>query len=353
LRDRAAGEFQKLLGLMIERAMSTLTDRIGSATTRLTDYAEQGGGPGLVAAVTGAKKAAGGSSPVSSTLSAGFAGAKEKVKEALTGGGGGGGGKGKGLKVTNIVEHIDIGLPVSGVYNQWTRFTDFPSFMKKVESVEQESDEKLNWKAQVFWSHRTWQSTILDQVPDKHIVWQSKGQKGSVDGAVTFHELAPELTRVILILQYHPQGLFERTGNIWRAQGRRARLELKHFARHAMTDTLLHLDEVEGWRGEIHDGQVVEGSADAEDTEAEDTEAEDNGREEAEFEEAEPDGEEELDEDDGDRAGKTARGREPEDRRRDSRSEPRRPRRAADDRDDDRAPKEATRRPARRPSRAS
>jgi hypothetical protein len=131
--------------------------------------------------------------------------------------------------------------------------------MKKVENVEQTSDEKLMWKAQVFWSHRTWESQIIEQVPDHRIIWRSKGAKGHVDGAVTFHELAPELTRVVLVLEYHPQGLFERTGNLWRAQGRRARLELKHFARHVMREVMLHPDDMasDGWRGEIHEGKVV------------------------------------------------------------------------------------------------
>ena len=55
------------------------------------------------------------------------------------------------------------------------------------------SDEKLSWKAKVFWSSRTWESTIVEQVPDEHIVWRSKGPKGHVDGTVSFHELAPNL----------------------------------------------------------------------------------------------------------------------------------------------------------------
>jgi len=151
-----------------------------------------------------------------------------------------------------------VGVPIDLAYDLWTRFTEFPTFMKKVERVEQVSDEKLEWKAQILWSHRTWEAEIVEQVPDERIVWQSKGAKGHVDGAVTFHELAPDLTRILVVLEYHPQGLFEHTGNLWRAQGRRARLELKHFRRHVMTNALLHPDEVEGWRGEIHDGEVTE-----------------------------------------------------------------------------------------------
>ncbi|MFC4048840.1 SRPBCC family protein [Actinomadura syzygii] len=169
----------------------------------------------------------------------------------------GGGKGGKKVKVTNIVEQIDIGAPRRLVYDQWTQLQDFPAFMKKVVSVDQADETKLHWKAKVFWSSRTWESTIVEQVPDEHIVWRSKGPKGHVDGTVSFHKLSANLTRVLLVLEYHPQGLFERTGNLWRAQGRRVRLELKHFRRYVMTQSLTHPDDVEGWRGEIHDSEVV------------------------------------------------------------------------------------------------
>jgi hypothetical protein len=195
--------------------------------------------------------------------SAGMAGVKEKISGLFRKGGKGGGGK--KLKLTNIVESIDVGVPVSLAYNQWTQYNDFPKFTKKVESAEKNRNEeqKVNWKAQVFWSHRTWEATVVEQVPDERIVWRSKGQKGHVDGAVTFHELGPSLTRILLVLEYHPQGLFEHTGNIWRAQGRRARLELKHFQRHLMTQGILHRDDIEGWRGTIHDGELTESHEDA------------------------------------------------------------------------------------------
>jgi hypothetical protein len=156
-----------------------------------------------------------------------------------------------------------VGLPLRTTYDLWTGFTEFPSFLKKVESVEQPSDEKTAWKAQVFWSHRSWEATIVEQVPDSHIVWRSSAAKGRVDGAVSFTELGPNLTRVLVVLEYWPQGLFERTGNLWRAQGRRARLELKHFRRYAMTSGLLRRDEVTGWRGEIRDSEVVVGHDEA------------------------------------------------------------------------------------------
>ncbi|GEL17582.1 SRPBCC family protein [Pseudonocardia asaccharolytica] len=244
---------QRLLGLLVERATQVATDRVDDLVERLDGVAEHGL-PSLRTVLPSGKTDEDGKPGLGATLGAGATAVKEKIKGAL---GGGKGGSGKKLKVTNIVESIDVPLPLHTTYDLWTRLEDFPGFMKKLESVDRESDEKTNWKAQVLWSHRTWQATVVEQVPDAHIVWRSKGAKGHVDGAVSFTEIGSNLTRVLLVLEYWPQGLFERTGNLWRAQGRRTRLELKHFRRHAMTNVLLHQEKVEGWRGEIRDGEVV------------------------------------------------------------------------------------------------
>ena len=238
--------------------MSTFSDRLGGVTDKFEDIA--GGGPIGKAAAEGGKAKAEGGSAVGGALK----GAVSGVKDKITGGGGSSSGGGsKATKSTNIIETIDVGVPLKVAYNQWTEFGAFPTFMKKVESVEAADETKINFKAQIFLSHRTWEATIQSQIPDERIVWRSKGEKGHVDGAVTFHEIGPNLTRILVVLEYYPQGLFEKTGNIWEAQGRRARAELRHFRRHVMTRTLLDPEEVEGWRGTIEDGEVVESHEDA------------------------------------------------------------------------------------------
>ena len=265
--ERLVKEAQNLLTAVGEKALTSMT--------HLGD-----GGPSI---------------PVKPLVKAGLHQLKEqamdKAKDIVPGLGGGEGGKGgdkdKKLKVTNIVEEIDIGAPIDLTYDLWTQFEDFPTFMKKVEDVQQESETEMEWKAQVFWSHRKWRAEIVEQVPEKRIIWTSRAEKGHVNGAVTFHELAPELTRVLVVLQYYPQGFFERTGNLWRAQGRRVRLELKHFRRHAMAEVLLNPDEIEGWRGEIRDGEVVEG----EQPEAKESEEEPEDEHEGEEPEGEHEGE--------------------------------------------------------------
>ena len=256
--DKLKDVGQQVLKSAGDKAMSTVTDKLGGFTDKLEGIAD--GGPIGKAVEKGGKAAAQGDSP----LLGGLKGAASGIKDKITGGGGGkGSGGGKATKSTNIIETIDVGVPVKVAYNQWTEFGAFPSFMKKVKSVEAPDENKITFKAQIFLSHRTWEATILEQVPDERIVWRSKGQKGHVDGAVTFHEIGPNLTRILVVLEYYPQGLFEKTGNIWEAQGRRARAELRHFRRHVMTRTILDPEDVEGWRGTIEDGEVVESHEDA------------------------------------------------------------------------------------------
>lgn len=260
--NRLGEQVQGLVSAMAEHGVSSLTDRLEQKLS----------GPGSGVAAKTVKNMAKGDSGATAGLKAGVQSVKDKGVEAVSSavdkvgealGGSKKGKKDKKFKFTNIVDELDLPVPRPVAYRAWTEFEQFPTFMKKVENVEQKEDETVEWKAQIFWSHRSWTAEIIDQVPNERIVWRSKGQKGHVDGAVTFHELAPDLTRMLINLEYYPQGLFERTGNLWRAQGRRTRLELKFFRRYISSQVLLHQDDVEGWSGEIHDGEVTQPSSDS------------------------------------------------------------------------------------------
>jgi len=304
--DQLKQEFEDLLKALAQRAVTMATGQ-GGAVAKAVSGAVGGGLPSAMRGLLG-----GGLSAVTGAV----------TKSVGGGGKGSGGSSGQKSKVTNIVEDMEVGLPRTVAYNLWTQFEDFPSFMKKVESVNQEAEEELTWSAQILWSHRTWRSTIVEQVPDERIIWRSEADRGHVDGAVTFHAITPDDTRILVVLEYHPRGFFEGTGNLWRAQGRRVRLELKHFRRHAMTQALLHPDEITGWRGEIRDGEVVRGDEDGGRPEDDDradkpgAEDEDEYSDEDEYDQEDEDRDEydEDDEDDKDDEDDEDDGRDDEDR---------------------------------------
>ncbi|MDJ1134372.1 SRPBCC family protein [Streptomyces iconiensis] len=253
--DRLKSAAAQLAAAEAERVLMGLGRRLGRTTGMLNDVAE-GRSPGFARlALESGRKVVEGKGPVRGALEAGASQLKEKAVEGVKGAldKGGKRKKGGGRKPVVILEHVDVGVPVRDAYDQWTQYQDFSSFAKGVTDVTTADDTTSDWKLKVLWSNRSWQATTTEQVPDQRISWTSQGAKGTTKGVVTFHELTGNLTRVVLVMEYYPKGLFEKTGNIWRAQGRRARLDLKHYARHIS----LKGEADEGWRGEIRDGEVV------------------------------------------------------------------------------------------------
>jgi uncharacterized membrane protein len=270
--DRLKAELQEYVTLQATRMLTGVGRKLGETTNRLNDIAE-GNSPGLAKlALDGGRKLAEGKGPVRAALETGGSTIKEKVTGAFKSlGGGKGKGKGRsGNKPTVIIEHIDVGVPLRTAYDQWTQYQDFSTFAKGVKAASKADDTTSDWQLKVFWSNRRWKAQTTEQVPDDRIAWTSEGAKGTTKGVVSFHRLADNLTRVLLVIEYYPTGLFEKTGNIWRAQGRRVRLDLKNFARFIT----LKGEASDSWRGEIRDGEVVVTHEDAlAEEEAEDTEA--------------------------------------------------------------------------------
>ncbi|MGW6583802.1 SRPBCC family protein [Streptomyces globisporus] len=256
--DRLKDELQNYVRARAEHAVTQLGHRLGDSVSKL---AEPGGGAGALKGLAKGGQALGeGKSPGQAALSAGASHLKDAVKDKVKGlfGKGRKSGGGKSKSVT-IVEDIDVGVPVREAYDQWTQFQEFSSFAKGVVSVEKADDTTSNWKVKVAKSTRSWKANVTEQVPDERITWTTEGAKGTVKGVVTFHAITDDLTRVLLVLEYFPKGLFEKTGNIWRAQGRRARLDLKLYRKFIM----MRGEATDSWRGEIRDGEVVVGHDEA------------------------------------------------------------------------------------------
>ncbi|MYR43846.1 SRPBCC family protein [Streptomyces sp. SID5910] len=259
--DRLKAEVQEYLAAQVTRLLTGVGTKLGETTGKLNDIAE-GNSPGFAKlALDGGRKLAEGKSPMRAAFEVGAGKVKDNVVGAFKNLGGGKGKKkgGGGQKPTVIIEYVDVGVPLRTAYDQWTQFQDFSTFAKGVKSANRADDTSSDWQLKVFWSNRSWKAKTTEQVPDDRISWSSEGAKGTTKGVVSFHQLADNLTRVILVIEYYPSGLFEKTGNIWRAQGRRARLDLKNYVRHIT----LKGEADDGWRGEIRDGEVVRSHEDA------------------------------------------------------------------------------------------
>src|SRR5215213_792377 len=250
-------------------AAKRVGDKLSGVTGSLNETAE-GGGFKATAAGEAVRRAVSGESPVKAALGGIGSGIKEKVSGLLGRKKSGGSGN---KKFMNIVEDITVGVPVNVAYDQWTQFQEFASFMKGVESVDPTDELNSNWRVKVAKSRRSWRATVTEQIPDRKIAWTTEGAKGTVKGVVTFHPLADDLTQILLVMEYYPKGLFEKTGNIWRAQGRRTRLDLKHFRRFIM----MRGEATGSWRGEIRDGEVVRGPDEEEGQEEQGPEAIEGG----------------------------------------------------------------------------
>ncbi|MBW8738770.1 MAG: SRPBCC family protein [Streptomyces turgidiscabies] len=320
--DQLFTELTSFLQAQAEQLADKASDKLGEVTDQLEDVAQGNGKLSDVAGIGG--RMLQGDSPMKAMAGQGLSSLKDKVTGAASKVfGKGKKGRKSGGKVMNIVEFIDVGLPLRTVYDHWTQYEEFSGFAKGVRDVSRNDDTTSDWKVKVGPSTRGWKATVQEQVPDERIIWTSEGAKGTTRGCVSFHELASTLTRVVVVVEYYPSGFFEKTGNLWRAQGRRLRLDLKHFLRHVSLTT----DEPEGWRGEIRDGEVVVSHEEAMEEEGQD-EGGEEGDEIEEGEEAEAEEEDEPEEDEEEPEGAYADG-EDEDKQDDA------PEEAYEDEDED------------------
>jgi uncharacterized membrane protein len=293
--DRLKSELQDYLAAQAQRLLVGVGRKLGETTVKLNDIAE-GNSPGFAKlALDGGRKLAEGKGPLRSALELGASRAKENVVDAFKNLGGGKSKRkrGAGKKPTVIIESVDVGVDRRTAYDQWTQYQDFSTFAKGVKNASRSDDTESDWQLKVFWSNRSWKAKTTEQIPDDRIAWSSEGAKGTTKGVVSFHRLDDNLTRVLLVIEYYPSGFFEKTGNIWRAQGRRARLDLKNYVRFIT----LKGEAEDSWRGEIRDGEVVRSHEDAI---AEEEQEGQEGEESYEGDEEEPADEEPRDEEEED-----------------------------------------------------
>jgi len=149
-----------------------------------------------------------------------------------------------------VKETIEVNVPVSTAYNQWTQFADFPKFMDGVKSVEQLDDTHLRWVAEVGGESRDWQAEIVEQVPDQRIAWRATDDEGP-NGLVRFEPLGEATTLVTVEMSYEPEGLKEQLGAKIGLDSRQVKEDLVRYKE--LVETMG--SETGAWRGEVHSGE--------------------------------------------------------------------------------------------------
>ncbi len=130
--------------------------------------------------------------------------------------------------MSRIDAQIDVNVPVRVAYDQWTQFEEFPRFMDGVESVQQTDDTHLHWIAKIGGVRKEWDAEITQQEPDQRVAWTSIS--GALNaGAVDFHRIDDNTTRITLTMDIEPQGVIEKLGDAAGGPDRHVEGDLKRF----------------------------------------------------------------------------------------------------------------------------
>ena len=148
--------------------------------------------------------------------------------------------------MSTIEKSVEVNVPVRTAYDQWTQFEEFPRFMEGIEKVTQLDNTHLHWKATIGGKNKEWKAVITEQRPDERIAWKSTdGAKNA--GVVTFHRLSDQKSKIMLQMDYEPEGALENVGDAIGAVSLRVAGDLERFKE--FIEKRGH--ETGAWRGEV------------------------------------------------------------------------------------------------------
>ena len=146
----------------------------------------------------------------------------------------------------NVEQSIDVDVPLTVAYNQWTQFESFPKFMKGVDSVTQLSDTLTHWKTSIGGVEREFDAEISEQHPDERVAWHSIDGKTHA-GVVTFHRLSDTTTRLMVQIDWETESLVEKLGAAVGVDDAQVKGDLKRFKEFIESRGA----ETGAWRGDV------------------------------------------------------------------------------------------------------
>ena len=148
--------------------------------------------------------------------------------------------------MATIEQSIEVEVPVTTAYNQWTQFEEFPAFMDGVDEIRQLDDRRLHWVASFGGSRPEWDAEITEQLPDERVAWRNTDGKANA-GVVTFHKLGDTRSKIMVQMDYVPEGIKEKIGSTLGFDDRKIKADLERFK------ALIEKRGVESgaWRGDV------------------------------------------------------------------------------------------------------
>ena len=148
--------------------------------------------------------------------------------------------------MAQVIETIDVDVPVDTAYNQWTQFESFPEFLSFVQSIRQIDDTHNHWKVKIGGVEREFDAEITEQHPDERVAWKSTDGTTNA-GVVTFHKLSDTSSRVAVQIDWKPEGVVEKAGDVLGFDQRSVKKDLEHFKE--FIEKTGH--EQGAWRGDV------------------------------------------------------------------------------------------------------
>ena len=130
--------------------------------------------------------------------------------------------------MSRVTESIDLEVPVSTAYNQWTQFEEFPHFMEHVDEVRQLDETNLHWKVTVAGQTEEFDAEVTEQIPDTRVAWKSTNGRENA-GVVDFHRLADDRSQITVVLDAEPEGMMEKAAAMTGIAGSQLKGDLARF----------------------------------------------------------------------------------------------------------------------------
>jgi uncharacterized membrane protein len=158
----------------------------------------------------------------------------------------------RSMEPVHVERGFTIMKPVDEVYRFWRNFENFPKFMSHLDSVVVTGDRWSHWVARgPMGTTVSWHAEITDEVPNQHIVWQSKPDSMiETRGSVQFRQAPGDRgTELFVAMDYRPP--IGKVGNALASLfGHSAQQKIREDLRHMKQ--LLEAGEIPTTEGQSH-----------------------------------------------------------------------------------------------------